>query len=181
MYKNCISHLRKKKKEKDFQNEITPVESQTDLEKVSNFMIDLSRQLYRNKKYMELENTSPFVIDLKKLCTMHGVPESIIYLLSKPNSSFGWLKIVNEYYVWDHRSPTKADIERVYRAVCYYENKKKGELSEGIFDQPCKFGCRILDIVLCTNNEWEFAPKKCHRTYHTQGVVRDEDCEGFKE
>lgn len=49
------------------------------------------------------------------------------------------------------------------------------------FDQPCKYGHRVEGhAVYCHNRGWEFAPRKCRRTWYTGGKVRDEDCMGFK-
>ena len=51
---------------------------------------------------------------------------------------------------------------------------------ECTFDQPCKHGHRVeTHAVYCHNQEWKGAPRKCRRTWHTGGEVRDEDCEGF--
>lgn len=50
----------------------------------------------------------------------------------------------------------------------------------GGFDQPCAFGNRVEDhAVYCHNSHWLYAPRKCRRTWHSGGEVRDEDCEGF--
>lgn len=51
---------------------------------------------------------------------------------------------------------------------------------ESAFDQPCKHGNRVeCHAVYCHNEAWKDAPRKCRRTWHTGGEVRDEDCEGF--
>ena len=49
------------------------------------------------------------------------------------------------------------------------------------FDQPCKFGNRVgHHAVYCHNKEWKDAPRKCRRTWCTNGEKRDEDCPGFE-
>jgi hypothetical protein len=48
------------------------------------------------------------------------------------------------------------------------------------FDQPCFYGHRVeTHAIYCHNNEWEYAPRKCRRTWYTGGKIKDEDCEGF--
>ena len=48
------------------------------------------------------------------------------------------------------------------------------------FDQPCRYG-GLVDghAVYCHNDSWLYAPRKCRRSWHTNGEVRDEDCEGY--
>lgn len=54
------------------------------------------------------------------------------------------------------------------------------DADESAFDQPCKYGNRVgTHAVYCHNNEWDAAPRKCHRTWYTAGRKRDEDCPGF--
>ncbi len=49
------------------------------------------------------------------------------------------------------------------------------------FDQPCKFGHRVEDhAVYCQNDAWKAGPRKCHRTWYTNGATRDTDCPGFE-
>lgn len=48
-------------------------------------------------------------------------------------------------------------------------------------NQPCKFGFLVEGhAVYCHNKEWKGAPRKCRRSWYSNGKVKDEDCEGFK-
>lgn len=47
--------------------------------------------------------------------------------------------------------------------------------------QPCRFGNLVEGhAVYCHNEGWLYAPRKCRRTWYTDGKVRDEDCPGFR-
>lgn len=49
------------------------------------------------------------------------------------------------------------------------------------FNQPCRFGSLVEDhAVYCHNTWWIDAPRKCRRTWYTNGEKRDEDCPGFE-
>ncbi len=67
---------------------------------------------------------------------------------------------------WDGRSPINA-VEFI--------TENQG------FNQSCAFGNLCEDhAVYCHNDGWLYSPRKCIRTWHTQGEIRDEDCPGFK-
>lgn len=49
------------------------------------------------------------------------------------------------------------------------------------FDQPCRFGHRVEGhAVYCHNEAWEDSPRKCRRSWYTDGRIKDEDCPGFE-
>jgi hypothetical protein len=49
------------------------------------------------------------------------------------------------------------------------------------FDQRCKFGHRVEGhAVYCHNDAWVDGPRKCRRSWYTNGQTRDEDCPGFQ-
>lgn len=49
------------------------------------------------------------------------------------------------------------------------------------WDQRCKFGHRVEGhAVYCHNDAWVDGPRKCRRTWYTNGEVKDEDCPGFQ-
>jgi hypothetical protein len=49
------------------------------------------------------------------------------------------------------------------------------------FDQPCRFGHRVEGhAVYCHNDKWDDSPRKCRRSWYTNGRVKDEDCAGFE-
>jgi hypothetical protein len=49
------------------------------------------------------------------------------------------------------------------------------------FDQPCGFGHRVEGhAVYCHNAGWADSPRKCRRTWATDGEIKDEDCPGFQ-
>lgn len=49
------------------------------------------------------------------------------------------------------------------------------------FNQACHFGYLVDGhAVYCHNSEWLYSPRKCRRTWYTQGETKDEDCVGFK-
>lgn len=49
------------------------------------------------------------------------------------------------------------------------------------FDQRCRFGHRVEGhAVYCHNDLWDDGPRKCRRSWYTDGRVRDEDCPGFE-
>lgn len=51
---------------------------------------------------------------------------------------------------------------------------------DSAYDQPCAFGHRVEGhAVYCHNEAWPNSPRKCRRTWYTNGEVRDEDCPGF--
>lgn len=51
---------------------------------------------------------------------------------------------------------------------------------ECAFDQPCHYGNRAGGhAVYCHNDLWPNSPRKCKRSFYTNGEVRDEDCPGF--
>lgn len=63
------------------------------------------------------------------------------------------------------------------------------EIIEGIdedvvFDQPCKFGCRVNGhAVYCHNEEWNDKPRKCRHTWYygkDKKGIQDKDCEGYE-
>lgn len=48
------------------------------------------------------------------------------------------------------------------------------------FNQPCRFGYLVEGhSVYCHNERWLYAPRKCRRTWYTNGERRDEDCPGY--
>ena len=49
------------------------------------------------------------------------------------------------------------------------------------FNQSCAHG-NLVDghAVYCHNREWIDAPRKCRCTWYTGGLIKDEDCPGFK-
>jgi hypothetical protein len=52
---------------------------------------------------------------------------------------------------------------------------------EGGFDQRCRFGHRVEEhAVYCHNDNWEDSPRKCRRTWYTNGRIKDEECAGFE-
>ncbi len=52
---------------------------------------------------------------------------------------------------------------------------------ECAFNQRCKFGHLVTDhAVYCHNDAWVDGPRKCRRSWYTNGKVRDEDCPGFQ-
>jgi hypothetical protein len=138
------------------------------------FMSDLLKRLYRNKKCFEIK-MSPAEINFDRLCEEYNVSKSIVHILEK-TATFGWLKKINGYYVWDHGGGcSKKEVERIYRSVTFYDNKPKGEIKkQNNFNQICKFGfCELSKVISCTNTTWDYAPKKCH-------VIEQEDCEGYE-
>jgi len=51
---------------------------------------------------------------------------------------------------------------------------------ENAFDQPCHYGHRVADhAVYCHFKQWPRSPRKCRRTWYTDGKIRDDDCAGF--
>jgi len=53
--------------------------------------------------------------------------------------------------------------------------------SDCAFDQPCRFGHRVEGhAVYCHNEDWADSPRKCRRTWYTNGRIKDEDCPGFE-
>ena len=53
-----------------------------------------------------------------------------------------------------------------------------GEESE---EQKCRFGHLVTGhAVYCHNDGWEDSPRKCRRTWYTNGQVKDEECPGFE-
>jgi hypothetical protein len=55
------------------------------------------------------------------------------------------------------------------------------EPDECAFDQPCAYGHRVDGhAVYCHNTKWADAPRKCRRTWYTDGKIKDEDCPGYK-
>lgn len=55
------------------------------------------------------------------------------------------------------------------------------ELFGSEFNQRCEFGALVEHhAVYCHNQEWLYAPRKCKRTWATEGRIRDEDCPGYK-
>ncbi len=53
--------------------------------------------------------------------------------------------------------------------------------NECAFDQRCKFGHRVEShAVYCHNDNWDDSPRKCRRSWYTNGKVKDEDCAGFE-
>ena len=49
------------------------------------------------------------------------------------------------------------------------------------FDQRCRFGHRVDGhAVYCHNDRWYDAPRKCRRSWYTNGRVNDEECAGFE-
>lgn len=49
------------------------------------------------------------------------------------------------------------------------------------FDQRCRFGHRVEGhAVYCHNDNWDDAPRKCRRSWATNGEIKDEDCAGFE-
>jgi hypothetical protein len=49
------------------------------------------------------------------------------------------------------------------------------------FDQRCKFGHRVEEhAVYCHNDQWDDSPRKCRRSWYTNGEIKDEDCAGFE-
>lgn len=52
---------------------------------------------------------------------------------------------------------------------------------ENGFDQRCRFGQRVEDhAVYCHNDNWEDSPRKCLRSWYTNGRIKDEECAGFE-
>lgn len=55
------------------------------------------------------------------------------------------------------------------------------EGDECAFDQRCRFGHRVEGhAVYCHNSEWDDAPRKCRRSWYTNGRIKDEECAGFE-
>lgn len=51
---------------------------------------------------------------------------------------------------------------------------------ECAFDQPCKYGNRVEShAVYCHNDNWKEGPRKCRRSWHSGGKIKDEDCKGY--
>jgi hypothetical protein len=49
------------------------------------------------------------------------------------------------------------------------------------FDQRCIFGHRVEGhAVYCHNDNWDDSPRKCRRSWYTDGEIKDEDCAGFQ-
>lgn len=49
------------------------------------------------------------------------------------------------------------------------------------WDQRCQFGHRVEGhAVYCHNDAWVDGPRKCRRTWYTNGEIKDEDCPGFQ-
>ena len=56
-------------------------------------------------------------------------------------------------------------------------------VTEGVFDQPCKYGHRVEHhAVYCHNDEWIDGPRKCRQSwyYGNEKGHEDKDCPGFK-
>ena len=83
-------------------------------------------------------------------------------------------KVVREKYeelIGYEKAPNELFINLVELFAC----------EDGGFDQPCIYGNRVEShAVYCHNQDWLYAPRKCHRTWYTGGKERDEDCEGYK-
>jgi hypothetical protein len=55
------------------------------------------------------------------------------------------------------------------------------EGDEEAFDQRCRFGHRVDGhAVYCHHDQWDDAPRKCRRTWYTNGRIKDEECAGFE-
>ena len=53
--------------------------------------------------------------------------------------------------------------------------------SEAAFDQRCRFGHRVEGhAVYCHNDAWDDHPRKCHRSWYSNGRITDETCAGFE-
>ena len=49
------------------------------------------------------------------------------------------------------------------------------------FDQRCRFGHRVDGhAVYCHNDTWDDSPRKCRRSWYTNGKTKDEECAGFE-
>lgn len=52
---------------------------------------------------------------------------------------------------------------------------------ECAFNQRCKFGHLVEGhAVYCHNDAWYDGPRKCRRSWYTDGEIKDEDCPGFQ-
>ena len=55
------------------------------------------------------------------------------------------------------------------------------EEDETAFDQRCRFGHRVEGhAVYCHNDNWDDSPRKCRRSWYTNGRIKDEECAGFE-
>jgi hypothetical protein len=55
------------------------------------------------------------------------------------------------------------------------------EGDETAFDQRCRFGHRVGGhAVYCHNDDWDDSPRKCRRSWYTNGRIKDEECAGFE-
>lgn len=83
--------------------------------------------------------------------------------------------------VWERIIEYKPDDEPVSEVVNIVEMMTLDDNEGGGFNQLCAYGHLVEGhAVYCHNDGWLYSPRKCRRTWYTDGETRDEDCEGFK-
>lgn len=55
------------------------------------------------------------------------------------------------------------------------------EPEDRVFDQSCAYGCRVVNHAVYCTSENPDSPRKCRRTWATNGEVKDEDCKFYEQ